>query len=165
MDKVGLSHILSYYASVLSSAPVQGPPSQPHIGQSRPPPVVLGCNPGPAIRQGLSVCSHFVLPDTLKWMLLFSPLCRYGHAGQRCEGIHLGSHSKTKSGCGAPKLFLGGGAITAWQPEDACPAIGLLCDLVGVGTRDSSQHRGGPACPPTPQFCHTPSTRPDSRIW
>lgn len=98
MDKVGLSHILSHYASVLSSAPVQGPPSQPQIGQSYPPPVVLGCIPGLAIRQGLPVCSHFILPDTLKWMLLFSPLCRYGHTGQRCEGTHLGSHSKTKSG-------------------------------------------------------------------
>lgn len=157
MENVGLSHILSYYASILSSAPVQGPPSQPHIGQSHPPPVVLGCNPGPAIRQGFPVCSHFIVPDTLKWMLLFSPLCRYGHTGQRCEGTHLGSHSKTESGREPLSSFLA--EVPLWSDSMRLPALpsSVCCvTLLGwaPGTAPSTEEDLPVHLPPNPAIPH-----------
>lgn len=104
------------------------------------------------------VFSPFILPDIVMWALLFSPLCRCGHRGRRYEGICPGAYTETKSGP-EPPISSSWGCYHSWWHEDASPALGLFCDLAGVGARNSSQHRAGlpihthsPILPPAPSM-------------
>ena len=82
------------------------------------------------------VFSPFILPNTVMWVLLFSPLCRCGHRGQRCKGF-VPAHTVKPSLAQNPHTLPPGDAITARWHED------------GVGAGDRSQHRGGPTRPYT----------------